>query len=104
MGTRRVCRRLRITLAAGCGADLNCEAGRTAAQVRGSRWTLAARNAQVGLAAVLPILCLTADLAPLAAPHARVGEWWGGGGEVPGFRESGGAAPRPQYEGLKKIA
>ena len=73
---------MRITLAAGCGADLNFEAGRTAAQVRGSRWTLAARNAQVGLAAVLPILCLTADLAALAAPHARVGEWWGDGEEV----------------------
>ena len=50
--------------------------------MRGSRWKLAARNAQVGLAAVLPILCLTADLAPLAAPYGGVGEWWGDGEEV----------------------
>src|SRR2546428_13909092 len=96
MGTRRVFRRLRITLAAGCGADLNFEAGRTAAQVRGSRWTLAARNAQVGLAAVLPILCLTAGLSALAAPPARGGGGGGGGEEGRGFRGSVGPARRPR--------
>src|SRR2546428_10727253 len=75
MGTRGVCRRLRIParLRTGCRPPLNPAAFLTPGMSSAFRWTFTAYSAEVRLYADV-VLCLTARFAALAAPQSGIRE------------------------------